>query len=71
MSLDRTLAGRRVKLVSVDDPYTDLKPGTEGTVNFVQIMDAFDPPSTVLFVRWDTGSNLSLIEGIDRWELLE
>ena len=27
--------GSRVELVNMDDPYTKLKPGDQGTVNFV------------------------------------
>lgn len=40
--------GSRVELVNMDDPYTKLKPGDQGTVNFV------DDTGTV-FVNWDNG----------------
>jgi hypothetical protein len=49
-----------VKLVSTTDPYTKLKQGDEG------IIDHFDDIGT-MFVQWDDGSNLGLIEGEDRW----
>jgi len=55
--------GRRVVLVRCTDPYTTLKPGTEGTVQFV------DDAGTV-HVRWDDGSTLGMIPGEDEWTLL-
>lgn len=50
--------GTRVELVSMDDPYTKLKPGDRGTVSFV------DDIGTV-FVHWDCGSGLGVAYGED------
>lgn len=50
--------GSRVELVNMDDPYTKLKPGDQGTVNFV------DDTGTV-FVNWDNGSTLGVVYGVD------
>ena len=50
--------GCRVKLVSMDDPYSSLKPGDIGTVRFV------DDTGTV-FVNWDCGSSLGIVYGVD------
>ncbi len=50
--------GCRVALVSMEDPYTELKPGNQGTVNFV------DDTGTV-FVNWDCGSILGAVFGVD------
>lgn len=58
--------GERVRLVSTDDPYTDLRPGALGTVYRVRN----DPWGEVIYVRWDDGSTLSLLDGIDRWEVV-
>lgn len=55
--------GRRVRLVATNDAYTNLEPGDLGTVIHV------DDFATV-FVRWDSGSSLGLIPGIDEWEVL-
>ena len=52
-------AGCRVELVSMADPYTDLKPGDQGTVAFV------DSTGTV-FIDWDSGSSLGAVFGIDQ-----
>lgn len=61
---DDSLAGRRVRLISTTDEWTDLKPGAEGAIEYV------DHPHGTTTVRWDSGSRLSLLDGIDRWEVL-
>jgi hypothetical protein len=43
----------------MDDPHSKLKPGDQGTVNFV------DDTATV-FVNWDCGSGLGIVYGADR-----
>ena len=52
-------AGCRVELVLMDDPYTKLKPGDQGTVMGV------DSTGTVL-VNWDCGSSLGIVYGVDQ-----
>jgi hypothetical protein len=52
--------GDRVELVYTDDPYTRLRKGDQGVVRKVV--------STTVFIKWDDGSNLSLLEGEDRWK---
>jgi len=51
-------AGTRVELVRMNDPYSKLKPGDQGTVVFV------DDIGTV-FVNWDCGSSLGAAYGED------
>lgn len=58
------LEGKRVRLVRCSDPYTQLAPGSEGRVNFVDSMGT-------LHVHWDSGSRLGLIPGEDSWEVLD
>lgn len=55
----RYSVGCRVELISMDDPYSRLKPGDRGTVSFV------DDTGTV-FVRWDNGSELGILYGVDQ-----
>lgn len=55
--------GARIELVSMSDPYTTLKPGDRGTVNFV------DDTGTV-FADWDNGSTLGAVYGEDKIRLL-
>ena len=50
--------GTRVELVAMCDPYTTLKLGTLGTVDFV------DSTGTV-FCVWDDGSILGAVYGVD------
>lgn len=55
--------GTRVELISMNDPYTKLKPGDSGTVDFV------DDTGTV-FITWDSGSHLGAVYGEDEIRLL-
>lgn len=58
------LIGKRVRLQYTNDPYTDLRQGDEGVVDFI------DDAGT-LFVKWDSGSGLGLIaEAGDRWVVI-
>ena len=50
--------GTRVELVSMNDPFTKLMPGEQGTVQFI------DDIGTV-FVNWDCGSGLGVAYGED------
>lgn len=45
--------GDRVELLYMNDPYTKLQPGTQGTVTSV---DGFG----TIHVEWDTGSRLGV-----------
>jgi hypothetical protein len=63
LELDYKLAGRRIRLIHTNDPYTELREN-EGY--------EFDNLDTMcLAIHWDTGSRLSLVKGIDRYELVE
>jgi len=66
-SLDKkvaeSLSGRRLRLVFINDEYTDLEPGDEGWVRSV------DGAGTVS-VRWDRVVGTALIPGSDQWEWL-
>ncbi len=53
----------RVELVSMNDPYTNLKPGDRGAVSFV------DDTGTV-FIDWDSGPTLGAVYGEDKIRLL-
>jgi hypothetical protein len=57
------LKGKRIQLEYTSDPYTDLRPGDEGVVQFV------DSLGTV-HAKWDNGSSLGLVPGQDRWRVL-
>jgi hypothetical protein len=57
------LVGKRVRLEHTTDPYTELRSGDEGVVNFI------DDAGTI-FVKWDRGSGLGLIPGEDRFVVI-
>ena len=57
-------AGTRVKLMHMDDPYSRLKPGDEGSVIGV------DDIGTI-HVKWDSGSTLGVVFGEDRGKKLD
>ena len=56
-------AGTRVELISMDDPYSNLKAGDRGTIQGVDDMGS-------IMVHWECGSSLSLIPGVDRFKVL-
>lgn len=56
--------GCRVELVSMNDPYTKLKPGDRGSVMWVD-----DTGS--IHVKWDCGSTLGVVYGEDAVKILK
>lgn len=57
--------GTRVKLLQelVDDPYSKLRCGDMGTVDFVD-------DSGSIHMRWDCGSSLALLPDLDRFSVI-
>ena len=55
--------GMRVELMSMDDPYTKLRPGDKGTIDCVD--DAGG-----IHINWDNGSTLAAIWGEDIIKLI-
>lgn len=54
--------GDRIKLVYTDDPYTQLKTGDKGTIEFINQIQ--------ISINWDNGSNLSMLPDKDTIELI-
>jgi hypothetical protein len=59
---DHPYVGKRIRLIWTDDQWTTLRPGSEGTINFV------DDAGTI-FAKWDDGSGLGLVPGHDRFSI--
>lgn len=57
----------RIRLIHTSDPYTKLRAGDEGTVTGTERTGW---SNQVVNVKWDSGSTLSLIEGVDKYEFL-
>ncbi|TDE22824.1 DUF4314 domain-containing protein [Actinomadura sp. 6K520] len=55
--------GDQIRLIATSDPYTVLEQGTLGTVTGV------DSRGTI-HVRWDNGSTLGLLPGLDRFDII-
>lgn len=55
--------GTRVELVRMDDPYNPPPPGTKGTVWGVDATGS-------LLMRWDNGSGLSVVWGVDQVRII-
>ena len=67
MSLfDRTMEGRRIQLEHTSDLWTKLTRGDKGTVQY----SFYNLGEIVVQVKWDSGSNLGLILGKDRFRIL-
>lgn len=60
---DGDLTGKRVRLIKMEDEYTNLKEGDEGTVMSIDGLGQ-------IHVKWDSGSTLALIPEIDEFEVI-
>lgn len=56
--------GTRIELISMDDPYAPIEPGTKGTVVHV------DDIGTI-HMQWDNGRTLGLIPGEDKFKVIK
>ena len=57
--------GDRVEIVNMNDTWTTLRKGDKGTVFKVEE----SPDETLIWVNWDNGEKLALLEGIDRYKV--
>ena len=60
---ERYPKGTRVQLISMEDPYAPVPPGTEGEVVFVD-------DEGQIHAKWSNGSTLALIPGVDSFRVL-
>jgi len=67
VNFDTTNKGKRVELVYTNDPYTSLKPGVKGT--YEGCLKQPDGRHQHC-IRWDDGSLLMMIEGVDRFNFI-
>jgi len=58
--------GDRIELVYTNDQHTKLKPGDRGTITGF----GRTPYETQLWIDWDSGSRLMLLEGVDQFKIL-
>lgn len=64
--------GDRVELQHTDDPYTSLENGDEGVVTDIGSVPAevAGVEKTQVWVDWDDGQTLALIQGRDRFRVI-
>lgn len=61
---ERYPKGTRIELISMDDAFAPVVPGTKGTVECVDDMGT-------IHMRWDNGRTLGLIPGVDSFRKIE
>ncbi len=60
--------GKRVELIHTNDRYTKLKPGDKGTYQI--LLEQTHPLENQHLIKWDSGSNLILLEGVDTFKFI-
>jgi hypothetical protein len=63
--------GDRIRLIHANDRYTKLKRGDLGSITDVIYLPEDYGGQAQIWVRWDAGSILALIDGQDEWEAVE
>lgn len=58
------MVGKRIKLINMPNDPQPIEPGTEGTIDHID-------GAGHIHVKWDNGRGLSLIPGIDEFEIIE
>lgn len=53
--------GNRIRLLYTNDEFTNLESGAQGTIRFIDDLGT-------IHIKWDNGSRLGLIPGIDKYE---
>jgi hypothetical protein len=61
----------RIRLIHTNDRYTKLKRGDLGSITDVTYLPEDYGGQAQIWVRWDAGSILALIDGQDEWETVE
>ena len=57
--------GDRIELLFINDTWTSLKKGDKGTIVKIETEDDY-----LIWVQWDNGEKLALLEGIDKFKKL-
>lgn len=62
-------SGKRVELIHTNDRNTELKPGDKGTYEL--LLEQNPPFENQHMIKWDSGSRLILLEGVDKFKFIE
>ena len=63
--MTKVKVGDRIELVSTDDSWTSLESGSKGTVYKI------DEEQDLIWVEWDNGEDLALINGVDKFKVIK
>jgi hypothetical protein len=64
MENEKNLIGKRISLIRMEDPYTNLKEGDEGVISGIDSNGDIE-------VDWDNGSTLKVIPKLDEYKILD
>ena len=59
--------GDRIELIFINDSWTRLKPGNQGTVTKIES----ETDETLIWVQWDNGEQLALLDPIDKFIVIK
>ena len=65
---DFSQSGQVIELLSTDDKYTELK---RGDIGVIELIHKHNDIENQIWVRWNNGSDLMLLEGKDRYVEVE
>ena len=65
MSKIKVKKGNRIKIVDINDSFSKLEKGSEGTISNIE------KDQDLIWVNWDNGEKLALIEGVDKYKLIK
>jgi len=57
--------GDKVELISIDDGMTKLEKGAKG------IVEKIEEDQDLIWVKWDNGEKLALLQGIDKFKVIK
>jgi len=65
---DFSKTGQMIELIHTDDPYTHL---TKGDIGVIELVKHHVSMENQVWVKWNEGSNLMLLEGKDQYREIE
>ena len=57
--------GDRIELIEINDTWTKLEKGSKGTIKKI------DEKQDLLWVDWDNGEKLAILDGVDIYRLIK
>ena len=64
--------GYRIELIAINDTWTKLEQGSKGIVIKIEKEEEHDDDyDALIWVEWDNGEKLALINGIDKFKIIK